>query len=686
MMWQHTPYTIPLIMASVVSVILGCYIWWRFRRSWAAVGALLVLASAEWTLGYALELGSSDLLAKIFWKKIQFVGTCIIPVAWLIYILHYTGHEKWITRRNVTLLVVVPVITLVLVFTNDSHQLILTDFALDTGGPFSVLRHTYGLWFWFFAAHSHILILFGFFSLVQMLIRGHRLYRWQTSALLLGSFVPWLGNMLDVSGLNPLPYLELTPFCFPLTSLTVALSLLYLRMGDIVPVAREIIIEDMSDSIIVLDSENHVVDINPSARRLIGDTTSKVIGQSIEEVWSDWVDKIGPISGKAEMGKEIVLECRGEQHIFDVRISPIVDWRGGLVSRVAVLRDITERKEGEEKLHESEEKFRTIFENASDLIIYMDSRGKIIDMNRNIEDILGYTPEEFTGRNFTELDFPGLENMPEYVDLFRDVITDDNPLSFSLLELELKHKNGNKVFVEAGIKAIKKDEKAEGALVIVRDITERKRAEEKIKQSLKEKEILLREIHHRVKNNLQVISSLLSLQSDYAKNTKNVQVLKDSQDRIRSMALIHENLYQSEDLANVDFKRYITTMVHGLFRSYRIAGNIALKIDIEDISLGIDTAIPCGLIINELVSNSLKHAFPEGKRGEISVSIYSAKRSIELIVADNGVGIPEDIDFKTTKTLGLHLVTILVEDQLEGEINLDRTKGTTFRITFGGNE
>ncbi len=208
-------------------------------------------------------------------------------------------------------------------------------------------------------------------------------------------------------------------------------------------------------------------------------------------------------------------------------------------------------------------------------------------------------------------------------------------------------------------------------------------SEKQIKESLTEKEVLLREIHHRVKNNMQIISSLLRLQSGYITEKKYMDMFKESQNRIISMSLIHEKLYQSKGLARIDFNEYIRDLVNGLFHSYGVSGSIALNIDGKDVSLGVDSAIPCGLIINELVTNSLKHAFPEGREGEIRISLRSIEENmIELLVSDNGVCIPEDVDIRKTESLGLHLVTILVENQLHGEINLNRSKGTEFQIKF----
>ncbi|ABQ25923.1 PAS domain-containing protein [Geotalea uraniireducens] len=215
------------------------------------------------------------------------------------------------------------------------------------------------------------------------------------------------------------------------------------------------------------------------------------------------------------------------------------------------------------------------------------------------------------------------------------------------------------------------------------DITERIAAEEQTKASLKEKEVLLKEIHHRVKNNLQVISSLLNLQSRHIHDQRDVDMFMDSQNRVKSMALIHENLYQTKNLARIDFAGYIRKLSANLFRSYGININaVNLNLNIADVSLGIDTAVPCGLMINELVSNSLKHGFPQGRKGSIDIELltdYAGNHT--LIVRDNGVGFPADLDFQSTESLGLQLVGTLTE-QIGGSIVLDRENGTEFRINF----
>lgn len=220
-------------------------------------------------------------------------------------------------------------------------------------------------------------------------------------------------------------------------------------------------------------------------------------------------------------------------------------------------------------------------------------------------------------------------------------------------------------------------------LVRVTDISERKRADDQIKTSLKEKEVMLKEIHHRVKNNLQIIISLLRLQASTIADPKTLAALADSRNRIRSMALIHEKLYQSNDLAHINFASYVQNLASEIFASYGIdAIAVQLRLDITDIAMSVDRAIPCGLIINELLSNALKYAFPDQQAGEVFIEMYRTPYgNYRLTIGDNGIGLPEDFDFQQASSLGLNIVQNLVL-QLSGSIVLERRQGTVFRITF----
>ncbi|MEA2006145.1 MAG: histidine kinase dimerization/phosphoacceptor domain -containing protein, partial [Acidobacteriota bacterium] len=227
------------------------------------------------------------------------------------------------------------------------------------------------------------------------------------------------------------------------------------------------------------------------------------------------------------------------------------------------------------------------------------------------------------------------------------------------------------------------DDEQVGVYSIYRDITEHKQAEDKIKASLKERDVMLKEIHHRVKNNMQIISSLLRLQSRSIKDHEMLEIFKECQNRIRSIALIHETLYQSKDLARINFSDYINRLTTHLFAIYRErASGINFNLNVGEVHIDINRAIPCGLVISELVSNSLKHAFPGARKGQIIVKMNMNKKGrYTLIVSDTGVGLPECLDFRQPETLGLQLVNDLV-NQIGGTIELDREGGTIFTIIF----
>ena len=325
--------------------------------------------------------------------------------------------------------------------------------------------------------------------------------------------------------------------------------------------------------------------------------------------------------------------------------------------------DVTARKQAEQKLKTSEKQFRQISENTPAIVYQFkmshDKSFSFPYVSEKILGLMGVSAQEVMrdASNLINLVHPedlemfvenvmiSASNLTPYHDIFRCV------------------KGETTVWVECRTTPTPM---ADGSILwdgFFLDISERKQAEEKIKSSLKEKEILLSEIHHRVKNNMQVISSLLKLQSAKIEDKKYVDMFKDSENRIKAMSLIHETLYQSKDFANIDFTDYVKNLTRQLVRSYALNPNkIRLTIDAEDISLGLDHAIPCGLIINEIISNSLKYAFPKDREGEIRIVLQTINsHELELTVSDDGIGILEEIDMEKTESLGLQRVHILAE-------------------------
>jgi PAS domain S-box-containing protein len=342
-------------------------------------------------------------------------------------------------------------------------------------------------------------------------------------------------------------------------------------------------------------------------------------------------------------------------------------------------KEIVKCKKTKIALKKSEERFRTFAESATDGIVTTDDNGNILFFNKSFKTIFGYSTEELAGKSLTML-MPAKFRNGYLNELKNYKISGKHKLLGKTVQTTGLKKDGTIFPFEMSLSAWKSN-KTTYFSAIIRDITERKQAESEIQKSIIEKENLLREIHYRVKNNMHIISSLLNLQIQHVHEEESENVLKDTQGRLDTMAMVHKNLYESSSFTNLNFKDYVEKLVFEILSSHRVnSGTIETELDIEDIEMNMETAIPCGLIINELVTNSVKHAFPELK-GTIRIELKSFQDELELIVADNGIGLPKNIHLKITETIGLQLVYSLV-NQLNGKLKLDMSNGTEFKITF----
>jgi len=347
---------------------------------------------------------------------------------------------------------------------------------------------------------------------------------------------------------------------------------------------------------------------------------------------------------------------------------------------VEIERRIADQCQAEKAARKNEEQYRTLFENAPLGVVLVTYGGQHLTVNKAICRMLGFSRAELLQINPIELyQYP--EKRAEFIKRLK---TDGFVRGF---EVELKRKD-NSVFY-ARLTAVPAAMIGEDIILAMsEDITKRKQSDAALKASLAEKEVLLKEIYHRVKNNLEVISSLLYLQSAAIEDKQMIELFKESENRVRSMGMIHEKLYQSDDLARIDYSEYIHELVNNLMQSY--AGRpraVIFKVNTRNVSLGLDTAIPCGLIINELVTNAMKYAFPEevpGTDKEAEICIAMSKEDDDgylLCVSDNGIGFPHEIDLQNTESLGIQIVRTLVH-QLDGTIRISNTSGTSIEIRF----
>ncbi|MBW4617910.1 MAG: PAS domain S-box protein [Cyanosarcina radialis HA8281-LM2] len=373
-----------------------------------------------------------------------------------------------------------------------------------------------------------------------------------------------------------------------------------------------------------------------------------------------------------------IIRPDGEIRWIRDRAFPVYNKAGEIYRIAGLAEDITEqqaalreRQQAENALRQSEGQNRAILEAMPDLMLRVKKDGTCLDMR---------FPKSSGGGDFVAIDRHLSEVLsPELLQRQLRYIE----LALTTGELQVyEHqlvKRGQNTYEELRISASGPDE----VLIVVRDITDRKLADAQIQASLQEKEVLLKEIHHRVKNNLYIISSLLDWQADTTEDRGMLDVFTEIQNRIQTMVLIHEQLYQSKDLGQVDFGEYIGRLVENLCFSYsQLDSYIQPHLEVASVLLNLETAIPCGLLINELVTNSLKHAFPKGRSGEIYIQFHQDKDELlHLRVQDNGIGIPDRINWQNSPSLGLKLVRILAQ-QLRAKIECDRTNGTSFSLTF----
>jgi len=458
------------------------------------------------------------------------------------------------------------------------------------------------------------------------------------------------------------------------------------------------IISNMMDCLIVVSDKGIIRTVNQATLNLLCYTDGELLNEPLERIFEEKLSlnelKENHLLKNESTGiVEKSLLTRDGRRIPVLFSASLMHSADGMNQGiVCVATDITERKKAEAQIS----KLFSAVEQCPVSIVITDTNGTIEYVNPEFSLITGYSFEESIGQNPRIL--KSGEHGPEvYKGLWKTITS--GKVWYG--ELHNRKKNGELYWEHVSISPVRDTRDVITHFVGVKeDITKRRKAEDQIKSSLKEKEILLQEIHHRVKNNLQVIISLLRLQSKDIKDEKVLKMFKESQDRVNSISLAHEKIYQSKDLANIRLEGYIEKLTSDLLKSYNVnEGEITLKMDIEDMSMGIDTSIPCGLIINELLSNSLKHAFPEKRKGVIDIKIHkTGDNEIEMVFRDNGIGLPEEFDFRNPSGFGFRMIIDLVEYKLMGRIDhvrgkssppagragapFVRGKGTQFQIVF----
>ena len=443
------------------------------------------------------------------------------------------------------------------------------------------------------------------------------------------------------------------------------------------------VFEGMGEGLLITDLSDVVSYANGRMTQMCGFEREEMLGRPAYELFlprEQW-PALGSHNERRAQGHSDVYEAEllrknGERFWALIHATPLRNAQGTVVGTIGAQIDITNRKRAEAALRESEERFRALIEQAVDAVMVHDENGQMLMANQRVCENLGYSRAEMLDLHISDFemnfDSENVENNWEML---------ENGGSMSVNGLH-RRKDGSTFPVEVHVGMVQFNGK-QVMLAIARDVTRRQQREAAIQASLHEKEVLLKEIHHRVKNNLQIICSLLNMQADALDDEDLRAVFGESRNRVKSMALIHEQLYQTPDLAHIDLSEYLETLVASIKRSAgHSSSHVAFVLDCQTLSLDIDRAVPCGLIVNELVTNALKYAFADGKSGQISIELRAENATVILSVRDDGAGMQMDLGWEESDSIGLQLVAALTE-QLEGTAKLDSgTNGTIWTIRF----
>lgn len=594
---EYSAYATGFIITFLISLILAIYAFKRRSIKLHTFFILVMFSICIWSLGSLMELLSPAISQKIFWAKISYIGITTVAPFLFLFVLSYGKYEKYLKNFNILLLMIIPVIITILAFTNEFHKLIWTNIIPVSTNIGTVLVYEHGPAVWVNLIYSYPLLLMGMFLMAYIFFNSTKIYKLQTAVALIGIAFPLVINIIYLTGNLP-ALIDLTPIAFCLTSLLAALAVFKFQLLNILPLAHKNLFNNMTNGFMVFDAEDILVEINRTAEEMF-QITSNDIGKKFDDIFE-----------KEKQIKSLYLNSNIESHEIllknhlwvEVRITPLYENLNVPFGKLIIITNIDKRKSYETALKEKQRTLETLISNLPGVAYKCrnDPHWTMKFVSEGCLELTGYPVEDLLMNkkiSFNDIIHP---DDREYVwDEIQKSLNENKAfkLIYRIKTADLKEK----YVWEQGRFVYSNEEELPILEGLITDITDSIKAKEMLKKSLKEKNILLQEIHHRVKNNMQIISSLLNLQSRYVDDEEALNLLKESQGRIKAMALVHEKLYQSDSLARINFAEYVKSLINELYRSYRINKNfLNMTIEIEDIYLDINAAIPCSLIINEL--------------------------------------------------------------------------------------
>lgn len=444
---------------------------------------------------------------------------------------------------------------------------------------------------------------------------------------------------------------------------------------------------NLSDALVIVDKENLIIDLNNAAKKLFNSEScvGKNLFHFVHPEDLDYVMDRGQEFRKRGRIVNVEFRIKNGDAVKHVNLSSTAIFDGDTyVGSRDIIRDITQEREYQELIVKQTSHLESIFENKSDVIMCtLDSNYNITAFNSKLYDFMYHHIGVGlkVGMNFMDLLLGSVSDKVQsnLLDFYKKA-TAGYPTQFEGI---LLGKEGKEIWIETFLSPITVEGRSKYDIALMAmDITDKKESEIEITKSLQEKEVLLKEVHHRVKNNLQVISSILNLQSSYVKDQNTLDILRESQNRVKSMSFIHESLYRSKDFSQVNFSDYLNNLINNVVHTFLLPDkDVMLVTELGAVNLSLDQAIPCGLILNELLTNAMKYAFHEIENPTLEVRIGQEGETVSIWVEDNGIGLPQDFKFDETDSLGLQLVQTLT-DQLDGTLELKTGEGTKYLLTF----
>src|SRR4030043_88870 len=465
---EAMPLIVPLITGIILSVLM---IFWLLIKKFIPcykMGAVLFFGFLIWMVFYSLELLGKELSFKILMSKIEYVGITIVPVTFFILVLYFSGYTNWIQIKKNFFLLIIPLITLGLVFTNEKHSLLWKEIILKQNGKYLFLGIKYGAWFWIYAGFSYLLIAISYIILVKTIIRKIKFFKLQAISIIVALTISWVANILYILKLLPWENFDITPLMLVASSLVLIYSFKFLKTGDIIPIRFEPKIKNEKDIAFIIDSRERLVKINALGEKLLNISDKSVIGKEIKDIWADYSKFCSNANDDIEEYATFYKDSK--EFIYDVHINPIIDNKKSLSYKIFILRDITEKINAEKALRQSEKKFRNIFENSLDGIYQSTLDGKYVDVNNALVKMLEYSSkEELISKDIKKDIYYSEKDRPQFNEREKPFIT------------RLKKKDGAITWVEISASVVYKDSVPSYYEGIVRNIDERIKSEEKIK-------------------------------------------------------------------------------------------------------------------------------------------------------------------------------------------------------------